>query len=216
MRSLRRYAALLVVGLATAATLSAQKKPITQGLVTAAVAGQGVAIIPIEMVVIDPSVAVGTVSADRPTLRRWADSLLTEGAESRAPEVKWIPPTELRRIARRGAGLVPNPDQMGQSIMRGWSISSVPDPLRSNLRKLLAVAGGWRYALIPAALVLSTDSTGALAANLSILLADARTGRVVWRSMAKGAGGTADQVLGKAVATIFPIEGVEPDKPSQP
>lgn len=216
MRSLRRYAALLVVGLAAAASLPAQKKPITQGLVTAAVAGQGVAIIPIEMVVIDPSVAGGAISADRPTLRRWADSLLTEGAESRAPEVKWIPPGELRRIARRGAGLVPNPDQMGQSIMRGWSISSVPDPLRSNLRKLLAVAGGWRYALIPAALVLSTDSTGALAANLSILLADARTGRVVWRSMAKGAGGTADQVLGKAIATIFPIEGVEPEKPSQP
>lgn len=194
----------------------AQKRPVTQGLVVAAVAGQGVGILPINMVVIDPSVPAGAVATDRPTLLKWTDSLLAEGALSRAPEVKWIPATELRRIAKRGAGLVPNPDQMGQSVMRGWSITTVPDPLRSNLRKLLAVAGGWRYALIPAALVLSADSTGTLAANLSVLLADARTGRVVWRSMAKGSGGSADQVLGKAIATIFPLEGIDPSAESPP
>ncbi|MBM4188451.1 MAG: hypothetical protein FJ206_14205 [Gemmatimonadetes bacterium] len=216
MPNLCRYAVLTVVAAGSISPLAAQKKPITQGLVTAAVAGQGVAIIPIEMVVVDPSVAPNTVPGDRPTIRRWVDSLITDGALTRAPEVNWVSPVELRRIARRGGGLVPNPDQMGQSVMRGWSITSVPDPLRSNLRKLVAVAGGWRYALIPAALVFTTDSTGVLAANLSVLLADTRTGRVVWRSMAKGAGGSADQVLGKAVATIFPIEGADPTNPSAP
>lgn len=35
-----------------------------------------------------------------------------------------------------------DPNQMGQSVMRAWSMATVPDPLRSNLRKLLAAAGG--------------------------------------------------------------------------
>ncbi|MBL8985393.1 MAG: hypothetical protein JNJ80_03915 [Gemmatimonadetes bacterium] len=202
-----RVAAAVALVLGSSSILAAQKKPVTQALVVASVAGQPVAIIPINMVVVEPTVPTGTMTADRPTLKTWTDSLLVEGALSRAPEVKWVPPAELRRISRRGAGLVPDPDQMGQSIMRSWSLTTVPDPLRSNLRKLLAIAGGARYALIPASLIFKADSTGALAADLSILLADTRTGRVVWRSIAKGSGGTPDQVLGKAVATIFPVEG---------
>ena len=190
--------------------LPAQKKPVTQPLATAAVAGQGVVIVPFSMVVIEPSVPAGTFKLDRVALLRWSDSVLVDGAINRAPEAKWIAPQELRRVARRGAGLLADPDQMGQSIMRGWNMTTVPDPLRSNLRRLLAVAGGERFALIPASLVFSTDSAGALAATMSIVLADVRTGRVVWRSMAKGRDGTPEQVLGKAVATVFPVEGTQP------
>jgi hypothetical protein len=159
------------------------------------------------MVVSEPAVPSGYLPKERAEVLRLVDSMLADGATQRAPEVSWVPPADLRRMARRGGGLVPNPDQMGQSIMRTWGLTSVPDPLRSNLRKLLAVAGGWRFALIPASLVFKVDSTGALAADLSILLADTRTGRVVWRSIAKGRGEDATEVLGKAVATIFPVEG---------
>ena len=197
----------VVASLAAAPSVFAQKRPVTQPLVVNAVAGQGVAIVPVNMFLIEPEVPPGTFALARPALLRWVDSVLFEGATSRAPEVKWIPPQELRRIARRAGGLMPDPDQMGQSIMRSWGISSVPDPLRSNLRRLLAVAGGSRYAMIPASVVFKSDSTGALAVDMAVLLADVRTGKVVWRSMAKGSGGTPDQVLGKAVATIFPVEG---------
>ncbi len=197
----------VVASLAAAQSVLAQKRPVTQPLVVNAVAGQGVAIVPVNMFLIEPEVPPGTFALARPALLRWVDSVLFEGASSRAPEVKWIPPQELRRISRRAGGLMPDPDQMGQSIMRSWGMSSVPDPLRSNLRRLLAVAGGSRYAMIPASVVFKSDSTGALAVDMAVLLADVRTGRVVWRSMAKGSGGTPDQVLGKAVKTIFPVEG---------
>lgn len=197
----------VVASLAAAQSVLAQKRPVTQPLVVNAVAGQGVAIVPVNMFLIEPEVPPGTFALARPALLRWVDSVLFEGASSRAPEVKWIPPQELRRISRRAGGLMPDPDQMGQSIMRSWGMSSVPDPLRSNLRRLLAVAGGSRYAMIPASVVFTSDSTGALAVDMAVLLADVRTGRVVWRSMAKGSGGTPDQVLGKAVKTIFPVEG---------
>lgn len=197
----------VVASLAAAQSGFAQKRPVTQPLVVNAVAGQGVAIVPVNMFLIEPEVEPGTFALARPALLRWVDSVLFEGASSRAPEVKWIPPQELRRISRRAGGLMPDPDQMGQSIMRSWGMTTVPDPLRSNLRRLLAVAGGSRYAMIPASVVFKSDSTGALAVDMAVLLADIRTGKVVWRSMAKGSGGTPDQVLGKAVATIFPVEG---------
>ena len=197
----------VVASLAEARVGSAQKKPVTQPLVVNAVAGQGVAIVPVNMLIIEPEVPPGTFTLAKPALVRWVDSVLFDGATSRAPEVKWIPPQELRRISKRAGGLMPDPDQMGQSIMRSWGISSVPDPLRSNLRRLLAVAGGSRYAMIPAAVMFKSDSAGVLSVDMSILLADIRTGRVVWRSVAKGRGGTPQQVLGKAVVTIFPVEG---------
>ena len=197
----------LVAALAVAQAGSAQKKPVTQPLVVNAVAGQGVAIVPVNMFIIEPEVPPGTFTLGKPALTRWVDSLLFDGATSRAPEVNWIPPQELRRISRRAGGLMPDPDQMGQSIMRSWGISTVPDPLRSNLRRLLAVAGGSRYAMIPASVVFKPDSAGGLSVSMAVLLADVRTGKVVWRSVAKGSGGTAGQALGKAVKTIFPVEG---------
>jgi len=204
---MRTVVALTVALAACQGSLAAQKKPVTQPLVTAAIAGQGVALLPITMVVTEPTVPKGALPAERAVLLQLVDSMLADGAVQRAPEVSWVPPADLRRMARRGGGLVPNPDQMGQSIMRTWSLTSIPDPLRSNLRKLLAVAGGWRFALIPASLIFRIDSAGALAADLSVLLADTRTGRVVWRSIARGRGEDATEVLGKAVATIFPVEG---------
>jgi len=206
---MRRLVVLVIAILALGSLggLEAQKKPVTQPLLTAPIAGQGVALLPITMVITEPSVPKGSLPVERPLLLKLVDSLLGEGAIQRAPEVKWIGPPELRRMARRGGGLVPDPDQLGQSIMRPWSLKIVPDPLRSNLRKLLAVAGGWRFALIPASLIFATDSAGALVADLSIVLADVRTGKVVWRSIAKGRGEDAAEVLGKAVATIFPVEG---------
>jgi len=185
----------------------AQKKPVTQPLVTAAVAGQGVAVLPLGMVVVDQEMAIGHLRADRATLLHWSDSLILANLQTKAPEVNWISPAELRRASRRSAGLAPEPDQMGQAIMRSWSLTIVPDPLRSGLRRLLAIAGGGRLALIPASLQFRPDSAGALTADMSLVLADVRTGRVLWRSVARGSGGTPEEVFEKAMTTVFPGDG---------
>lgn len=184
----------------------AQKHPVTQPMLSAAVSGQSVPLLPITLVIAEPSVPESLLVRERVALVRFADSLITEGLLARAPEIEWIPPAELRRIARRGGGLVPEPDKLGQAVMRTWSLSSVPDPLRSNLRRLVSVAGGGRYAFIPAALVFRADSAG-VHGDLSVLLADTRTGRVVWRSLAKGTGATPADAIAGAIATIFPVDG---------
>lgn len=201
-----------VVGLGLAACLAApfqaQKPEPPKALVTAGLAGQGVALLPVTMVVTDPRLPSGAGLGSRAVLLSWADSLIGEAFQERAPEVQWVLPPELRRLARRSPGLVRDPDRMGQAIMRS-NYKEVPDPLRSHLRQLMAVAGG-RFAFIPAAVYLGPAGAESLMVELGAVLADARTGRVVWRSRAVGQGETASHALRAALATILPVESSIP------
>ena len=196
----------LAIGSVAGLPLVAQKKPVTQPIVLAAIAGQTVAVLPNNLVIVDASVTDTGAIRKRPGVFRWVDSLVTETFATRAPDVKWITPTELRRIYRKSGGLLPDPDQLGQSVMKAWGLTIVPDPLRSNLWRLLAMSNGGRYAFIPASVIFAIDSAGALQAELAAVMADVRTGKVVWRSVAKGHAGTAEAALGKALATIFPTD----------
>ena len=76
----------LAASLAASQVGSAQKKPVTQPLVVNAVAGQGVAIVPVNMLIIEPEVPPGTFTLAKPALLKWVDSVLFDGATSRAPE----------------------------------------------------------------------------------------------------------------------------------
>lgn len=181
-------------------------------LATSGLAGQSVAVLPITMVVRDPHLPGGTGPAARATLLSWADSLLGDALAERAPEVTWVMPLALRRSAQRSAGLLPSPDRMGQAVMRSPDLKEVPDPLRGYVRQLLALAGGARFALIPAALYLSPAPPpgDGLTVQLSAVLADGRLGRVVWRTLAVGHGDTADQAYRAALATLFAPDPAAP------
>jgi hypothetical protein len=213
----------LLISLATPGCAGAQRDPFTTGttpatpspdkpvaiLPTARVSGQTVAIIPITLVVADPVLQADSVYAayvDRREALARADSLVSEGLVRRAPEVNWVPPRELRKIARRSAGYLVDPDQMGQAILRAPKILVIPDPLRSSLRSLMAVAGG-RLVLVPAAVGFGPEPDGRIRADLSLVLADARTGKVVWRSLAYGHGKSPDEALNAALAAVLPLDG---------
>jgi len=193
---------------ATPAATPSTPEPIAI-LPTARVSGQTVAILPITMVVADPKLQADTAYAayrDRRAALARADSLLSEGIVSRAPEVNWVTPNELRKMARRSAGYLVDPDQMGQAVLRGPKIVVVPDPLRSSLRSLMAVAGG-RLVLVPAALGFGPEPDGQIRADLSLVVADARSGKVTWRSLAYGRGKSPDEALNAALATVLPLDG---------
>lgn len=174
-----------------------------------ALAGQEIAVLPITLVVPDSSLASGGIFQEREYLLRWTDSIIESKMEARAPEVAWKFPEELRRLARRSPGVVPDPDRMGQSVMRSTSLEELPDPFRSNMRAMVAVAGG-RYAFIPAALVFQQPEPGQVEAQLMLVLADARTGHVRWRSLAVGTGGSLDRALGAALDVTFPVAALAP------
>jgi hypothetical protein len=185
------------------------KDPPVRTLATSALAGQLIAVLPLTLVVADPALESDSVYAryrDRRAALLRADSLVGEGLQSRGPEVNWVLPPQLRKIARRSAGVVDDPDQMGQAILRSPNMEKVPDPLRSSIRTLVALAGG-RMALVPASLGFGPEPDGQIRADLSLVLADSRSGKVLWRSQAHGRGASPDQALNAAMAAVLPSVG---------
>ena len=195
------------LALFAAVPLAAQRAPAlpvpVEGL-----AGQQVALVPLTLVATDPAALPDSVFAplhDRRATLTWADSLIGEAFVGRAPEVNWVLPPALRKIARRSPGIVDDPDQMGQAMLRATRLREVPDPLRSSLRKLMAVVGG-RIVMVPAALSFSSDTTGAVRAELSLVAADSRSGKVLWRSGALGIGRTPGLALGAELNGVLPLQ----------
>jgi hypothetical protein len=181
--------------------------PAVQTLATGQLAGQTIPVLPITLVVADPALESDSVYQPyrerRAALLR-ADSLLGAGIQARGPEVNWVLPRELRKIARRSAGFVDDPDQMGHAVLRSPNMTKVPDPLRSSIRGLVAMVDG-RLALIPASLGFGPEPNGQIRADLTLVLADGRSGKILWRSLAYGRGATPDQALNAAVAAVLPV-----------
>jgi hypothetical protein len=173
------------------------------------IAGKTVGVLPLTLLVADPTLQSDPGYAqyqDRRGGLHRADSLISDALVRRAPEVHWILPPELRKMARRAAGFVPEPDEMGQAVLRAPNLKVIPDPLRSSLRSLLAIADG-RVALVPAALGFGPETDGRIRADLSLVVGDARTGKIVWRALALGRGKTPDEALKAALAAVLPYAG---------
>jgi hypothetical protein len=204
-RSLLLLAIVLCAADAASAQSAPPKRP--KALNTLALAGEAIAVLPLTLTAVDPVLARDSTLAplgDRRLVRRWADSVIGDGLQARAPEVTWVLPPKLRQIARRNPGMVPEPDQMGQSILRSPKIKRVPDPLRTNLRSLTSFTGG-RFAIVPAALAFVRDTSGSLRADLSVALTDTRTGAVAWHALTWGMGASPDEALHAAVAAVLPL-----------
>ncbi len=175
-------------------------------LATTTFAGQAIAVTPLTLVVSDEQTGTSPPLDNRAFTLVWADSLLARALTSRAPEVKWVFPAELRKVARRAPTVAPDPDRMGQSLLRAPKIEDVPDPLRTNIRSMMAMVGG-RYAVVPAALVFTQDTAKkSVLSELSITLVDSRTGKVVWRTVAWAHGATPEQALVSSLDLVLPVE----------
>jgi len=88
--------------------------------------------------------------------------------------------------------------------MRANSIDDVPEPLQSSLRSLVAMLNG-RFALIPAAITFVPEQSGVVRSEVSMVLADSRTGKVVWRTVAWGLGATPTRALIAAMENVLPL-----------
>jgi hypothetical protein len=183
--------------------------PPTIPLLTEALAGQPIAVLPLTLAVADSTLAGGELFRNRTALLAWADSIVGEKLMARAPEIEWKLPSDLRDIARRSPGVVTDPDRMGQAVMRAPELDVIPDPFRSHLRSLVAISGG-RHALVPAALVFRQPEPGLVRVEFMLVLGDARSGQVLWRTLANAAGGTPAAALGAAMDAVLPIRGFEP------
>lgn len=176
-------------------------------LATAALAGQKVAVLPLTQAIPDDQLAGDTLLGVRAKVLSWSDSLLNDALTTRAPEVTWVGPAALRRAANRSAGLSGDPDHFGHAVLRDPLIKVVPDPLRSQIRTLVALTDA-RYAVAPAMASFAHDSAG-VKVQLVLVLIDARTGLVAWRSNATAAAATPAQAFRAAMAHVLPVQGVQ-------
>lgn len=173
-------------------------------LPTAGLAGQRVAVYPLTLIAADEATGwADSLTPRRAALDR-ADSVIGEALTQRSPEATWVLPPEMRRTARRGIGMLADPDQMGTALLRAPGLRTIPDPLRSQMRSLTAAAAD-RYALVPASLVYtpSDDSVGGRA-ELTLVLADVRTGLIGWRTVAWATGSGPWDALWRALKTLTP------------
>lgn len=180
----------------------------TAPLPTAGLAGQRVALTPLALVAAEDSLHWDTLVTDRRVTLDKCDSIIGILLAARAAEVTWVGPPELRRTARRAPGIAADPDQMGTPFLRAEQIVDVPDPLRYQLRTLMGLVGG-RYAFVPAGLVFRVTSPEAMprgraSAELSVVLIDTRTGRIGWRTVARGEGDDPWTALTHAVKSLTP------------
>jgi len=178
----------------------------TAPLPTAGLAGQKVSVMPLTLAAAEDTLHWEALIADRRTTLDKSDSIIGSLLTARSPEVTWVGPTELRRAARRAAGLAPEPDQMGTSFLRADQLIDVPDPLRYQLRTLAGLSGA-RFVLVPAGLVFRRapgSAAGVATAELSVVLVDTRVGRVQWRTTARGEGQDPWTALTRAVKSLTP------------
>jgi len=193
----------------------------TKPLPTAGLAAQQVSVLPLALLAAEDSLHWQALLADRRAALARADSVIGTLLTARTPEVTWVLPDELRRAARRAPGIAPDPDRMGTAVLRAPGMELVPDPLRGELRTLVALGGnGGRYALVPAALVYRRSGAPgmvgarhavplppgapAATAELSIVMVDVRTGRIGFRTVARGEGDDPWSALTRAVKSLTP------------
>lgn len=175
----------------------------TLPLPTAGIAGQPVAVYPVTLATAEESLDWQAYLADRRAALDRADSIIGAMLTERSPEVSWVLPAELRRAAARAPGMLANPDQMGTALLRSAGVEKIPDPLRSQMRTLNGVAAD-RFALVPAALLFTRAPSGRGQAELTLVMADVRTGLLPWRTVARGEGDDPWEALRVAFKTLTP------------
>lgn len=177
--------------------------PETAPLPTVVLGGRIVALYPVTLVAADRQLGWSEQLGDRAAALRTADSLLAAFLTERVPEAQWVLPGALRRAARQAPGVLPDPDRMGTALLRARDLDRIPDPLRSQMRNLTAVAAD-RLVLVPAALTFQRMPSGNGAADLSVVIADVRFGTVLWRTIAHGEGDDAWSAMWNALRALVP------------
>ena len=172
-------------------------------LPTAGLAGQRVAIFPLTLLATDEALSWADAVGPRRVALDRADSMLVEVLKERAPEVTWVSPDQLRVAARRGVGMLADPDQMATALLRSPSLRQLPDPLWSQMRNLTAVAGE-RYVMVPAAVLFVPGVEQVGRAELTVVLADVRSGAIGWRTVAHAEGAEPWDALRRAIRALTP------------
>jgi hypothetical protein len=200
-----RRVTVLAIAAASAACASAgpsTETPPARPLPVTALIGVPVVVYPLTMVLSEAVLGWDEALSPRDVALGTVDSILGAALTERVPEVMWVFPETLRRVAARAPGMLIDPDRMATASLR-HNLSKVPDPLRSQMRSLTGAVGD-RLSLVPASLLFFEDPEGGGRAELTVVLVDVRLGDIWWRSVVKGVGPDPWTALRDALETLAP------------
>ena len=164
-----------------------------------------IAVYPLNNLTTDSTLGWDEALADRVQARGRVDSMLVALLNGRFSQVLWVPPEALRRAASQAPTLT-GPDRMSTLLLQTHALTTIADPLASQMRELTAVATGGRYALVPVNLWFARNREGRGTANIVVALADIRLRAVSWSATLTGAGDTPWQALDAALRRLTAME----------
>jgi hypothetical protein len=142
------------------------------------------------------------LEARRSALVGTAYAALDSALRRDAREVEWMGLEEQLRAAGRNPTLGVRPERFATVYLSDPELEVIPDPLWGQARTLIAVMGG-RFVLVPAAVRLRATGD-AVTATYLLVMADARSGRVLWRGRLEGRPApTAEAAFAAAAATAI-------------
>ncbi|MBI4501444.1 MAG: hypothetical protein HY700_09815 [Gemmatimonadetes bacterium] len=165
-----------------------------------------IAVYPLNNMSVDSTLGWNEALADRAQVRGRVDSMLVAVLNDRFSQVLWVTPAALRLAAAQAPGRLTEPDRMPTLLLQTHALTTIADPLASQMRELTAVAAGGRFALVPANLWFARDRQGRGTANLVVALADIRLRAVGWSATLSGAGDTPWEALDAALRKLTAME----------
>lgn len=104
--------------------------------------------------------------------------------QARDSATQWITPERLRRMLRQSPGYAPDPAALPSDPYTSHGERRIAGPLADPIRRYAALTRA-RLVMIPRSAAAVTDSTGTRV-RLAAVVADARTGALVWWGEADG------------------------------
>ncbi|HEU4564447.1 MAG TPA: hypothetical protein VFS05_07360 [Gemmatimonadaceae bacterium] len=150
----------------------------------AGLAGQQVVVLPVRYLRPADSLGWAAQVGDPRAYLAKVDDEIAFAARDRGAAPTWVWPEEITRLARRNAAYAPDPHNIaadplrGAQVKRQSTVSILADPLRSQLRQLVALRDA-RYALVPVELRFEPRGDGTGRAVLHWVVVDARAAQVV-------------------------------------
>jgi hypothetical protein len=171
--------AALMLGCASSSQSAREEAaPVTSPL--AGMIGRQLLVLPTQYLAV-PSAAGGwDITQAGSSLTPILDEEIADTFRKRGVKSNWTFAREITESAYRNGGLVGDPRELGAQGLRRIKAgdSPLPEPLASDIRKLIALTGA-RYAVLPLEVHVDTRN-GERKGTLHVLLIDSRTSRVSW------------------------------------
>ncbi|MFI5230805.1 MAG: hypothetical protein ACHQWU_17185 [Gemmatimonadales bacterium] len=145
-------------------------------------AAQHVAVLPTYAVRVMPDLDWSASIGRLTDLKRTMDADIVGAFDDRGLRAQWIFPDALERSYRNNPTYLDDPYELAEEPLRTPSIQAdarLPEPIASQLRKLVALHDDARFVLAPVELRFEKAGTGGRGV-LHLVLVDARTFSAVW------------------------------------